>query len=40
MGRGNPIQCLLRYSQPMKSAKGRTTEVPSLENYGWYMYVQ
>ena len=29
---GNPTQCLLRHFQAYKSAKGRATKVPSLEN--------
>ena len=29
---GNPTQCLLKHCKPIKIAKGRAAEVPSLEN--------
>ena len=31
---GDPTQCLLRHSQPIKIAKGKITGVPSLEDLG------
>ena len=31
----SPTQCLLRLSQPMKIAKGKTTKLASLKDQGW-----